>query len=124
MVALVRAHDGHATAGWRDQVRPRSLGWVTACLRDGGLVGFVNVAWDGGDHAFLIDTKVRSEHQRKGIATAMLSRAILHAKAAGCEWVHVDFEDHLAPFYFDSGGFRSTSAGVIHLPSIAETAEP
>jgi hypothetical protein len=52
MVALVQAHSGHAVAGWWDQVRPHSLGWVTARLRGGARVGFVNVAWDGGDHAF------------------------------------------------------------------------
>ena len=33
-------------------VLERSLGYV--CAREGGrIVGFVNVAWDGGDHAFL-----------------------------------------------------------------------
>jgi hypothetical protein len=32
---------------WRGQVERHSLGWV--CARDGAeLVGFVNVAWDGG----------------------------------------------------------------------------
>jgi hypothetical protein len=31
---------------------------VTARFGDRALIGFVNVAWDGGDHAFLIDTKV------------------------------------------------------------------
>jgi len=47
---------------------PHNLGWVTARLDNGALIGFVNVAWDGGDHAFLIDTKVRPDHQRRGIA--------------------------------------------------------
>jgi ribosomal protein S18 acetylase RimI-like enzyme len=119
MVALVQAHGGGAVPGWWDQVRPYSLGWVTARRHDGTLVGFVNVAWDGADHAFLLDTKVRSEYQRRGIATTIVSQAVLHAKAAGCEWLHVDFQEHLAPFYFDACGFRSTPAGLIHLPSIA-----
>jgi ribosomal protein S18 acetylase RimI-like enzyme len=117
MVALVRSHGGIPVPGWWDQVRPHSLGWVTARLA-GGLLGFVNVAWDGGDHAFLIDTKVASEHQRRGIATELVRRAALHAKAAGCEWLHVDFEEYLAPFYFDACGFRPTPAGLIHLPSL------
>ena len=30
MVMLVQAHGGRPVAGWRDQVRPYSLGWVTA----------------------------------------------------------------------------------------------
>jgi hypothetical protein len=66
MMALVTARGGQAVAGWWDQVRPFSLGWVTARLQDGrDLVGFVNVTWDGGDHAFLLDIKVASEHQRQ-----------------------------------------------------------
>jgi hypothetical protein len=34
---------------------------------------------------------------------------------AGCGWLHVDFEDHLAPFYLESCGFRPTAAGVLRL---------
>jgi GNAT superfamily N-acetyltransferase len=115
MVALVTAHGGRAVAGWWDQIRPHSLGWVTARQPDGALVGFVNVAWDGGDHAFLLDTKVAAKNQRQGIATALVGHAARHAKAAGCEWLHVDFEDHLAGFYLDACGFRPTTAGLIHL---------
>lgn len=83
---------------------------------DGLLVGFINVAWDGGDHAILLDTKVRGEYQRRGIATEVVRVAVAHSRAAGCEWLHVDFEEHLAPFYFDACGFRPTPAGVIYLP--------
>jgi GNAT superfamily N-acetyltransferase len=117
MLALVAAHGGQSSAGWWDQVRPYSLGWVTARLLGGGLVGFVNVAWDGGDHAFLLDTKVAGEHQRRGIATELVGHAVRHAKADGCEWLHVDFEEHLAAFYLDACGFRPTPAGLIHLPT-------
>jgi GNAT superfamily N-acetyltransferase len=53
------------------------------------------VAWDGGDHAFLLDTKVAGEHQRQGIATALVGLAARHAQAAGCEWLHVDFAERL-----------------------------
>jgi ribosomal protein S18 acetylase RimI-like enzyme len=116
MVALAGAHGGQGMAGWWEQVRPRSLGWVTARGHDSGsLVGFVNVAWDGGEHAFLLDTRVATEHQRQGIATTLVSHAARQARAAGCEWLHVDFEEHLAPFYFDACGFRPTLAGLINL---------
>jgi GNAT superfamily N-acetyltransferase len=116
MVALVRAHGGQPAAGWWDQIRPCSLGWVTARLQGGGgLVGFVNVSWDGGDHAFLLDTKVAVDHQRQDIGTALVGHAVAHARAAGCEWLHVDFEEHLTAFYFDACGFRPTPAGLIHL---------
>jgi hypothetical protein len=52
VVELVRSHGGRAVVGWWDQVREHSLGWVTARTQDGTPVCFVNVAWDGGDHAF------------------------------------------------------------------------
>ena len=116
MVDLVRAHGGDPEAlGWWDRVRPRSLGWVTAREPGGTLVGFVNVAWDGGRHAFLLDPKVRTTHQRQGIATQLVEVAVREARAARCEWLHVDFSEELAPFYFDACGFEPTSAGLIHL---------
>ena len=121
MVALVTAHGGRAAPGWWDQIRPHSLGWVTARQPDGTLAGFVNVAWDGGDHAFLLDTKVATENQRQGIATTLAGHAARHAKAAGCEWLHVDFDEHLARFYLDACGFRPTAAGLIHLARMDTT---
>ena len=116
LVALTESHGGRAAPGWCDQVRPHSLGGVTA--RTGGveLVGFVNVAWDGGDHAFLLDTKTRPDHQRRGIATAVVELATLGAKAAGCEWLRVDFTADLSRFYIDACGFDPPEgAGLINL---------
>ncbi len=120
MVELVTAHGGNAEVGWWDRIRPHSFGWVTARDADGRLVGFVNVVSDGGDHAFLIDTKTQGTHQRKGIGTRIVHFAAQHAKAAGCEWLHVDFDTELAPFYFDACGFRPTDAGLIHLSSLGD----
>ncbi|WP_212520991.1 GNAT family N-acetyltransferase [Actinospica acidithermotolerans] len=99
---------------WHTQVHRHSLGWV--CARDGEeLVGFVNVAWDGDAHAFVLDTLVASHARRRGIGTGLIATAVEHAKAAGCEWLHVDFEDHLAGYYFDACGFVPTRAGLIAL---------
>ena len=120
LYALTVSHGGRPEAGWWDRIRPHSLGWVTARLDDGSLVGFVNVAWDGGDHAFLIDTKTRGDHQRRGIATRVVQLAAHHARRAGCEWLHVDFDDGLRDFYFEACGFRPTVAGLIHLPDLAD----
>lgn len=118
MVELVDSHGGRSEAGWWAKVSPHSLGWATARTVQGLLIGFVNVAWDGSDHAFLLDTKTRGDWQHRGIGTEVVRRAAHHAKAAGCEWLHVDFEPELAPFYFDGCGFRSTGAGLIHLQSL------
>ncbi len=115
LVALTRSHGGNAAPGWWDRIRPHSFGWVTARLEDGALVGFVNVAWDGGDHAFLIDTKVRPDQQRRGIGTELVRVAARHAKEAECEWMEVDFENDLTPFYYDACGFAPTQAGLLRL---------
>ena len=120
MVDLVVAHGGRAEAGWWDRIRPHSLGWVTARTGDDGLVGFVNVVSDGGDHAFLVDTKTHGSYQHRGIGARVVRFAARHAKAAGCEWLHVDFEPALEAFYFDACGFRPTPAGLIHLPSLRD----
>ena len=99
---------------WRGQVERYSLGWVCA-RQEGELVGWVNVAWDGGVHAFLIDTVVADAARRRGIGTQLVQFAVEQASAAGCEWLHVDFDDELAPFYLKACGFTPTPAGVIAL---------
>lgn len=78
------------------------------------LIGFVNVAWDGVEHAFLLDTCVDPVFQRQGIATALVERAREEASARGAGWLHVDFEPHLEGFY-RACGFRPTAAGLIRL---------
>lgn len=99
---------------WNDRVGRLSLGWVVA--RDElGLVGFVNVIWDGRVHAFIVDTIVAMRAQRHGVGARLIEVAREHASAAGCEWLHVDFEDHLESFYFDACGFSPTNAGLIKL---------
>jgi len=102
------------TYDWWTQVNRHSLGWV--CARDGDeLVGFVNVAWDGASHAFVLDTLVSAAMRRLGVGTELVAVAATQARAAKCEWLHVDFEDHLRTFYFDACGFAPTNAGLIAL---------
>ncbi|MEU0119896.1 GNAT family N-acetyltransferase [Streptomyces bobili] len=107
---------GHAQMpiDWQTQVHRHSLGWVCA-REDGRLVGFVNVAWDGGVHAFVLDTMVAQDMHKTGVGTELVTTAAQGARAADCEWPHVDFEEHLRPFYFDACGFRPTDAGLIAL---------
>jgi GNAT superfamily N-acetyltransferase len=101
---------------WQAQVHEHSLGWV--CARDGDrLAGFVNVAWDGGVHAFILDTMVDARDRHHGIGAGLIAFAAQHARASGCEWLHVDFEDHLTAFYFQACGFTPTNAGLIALPA-------
>ena len=98
-------------------VLSHSLGHVCA-MTDGVLVGFVNVAWDGNKHAFLLDSTVRSDFQRQGIGTELVRQAIGLAKSNGIEWLHVDYELHLAAFYAKCG-FKMTEAGLMNLKDIS-----
>ena len=105
---------GEEDWNWRTLTSAHSLGWVTA--RDGtALVGFVNVLWDGLVHAWIQDTMVDVSARRRGVGTALVEWARRGARAAGCEWLHVDFDDRLRGFYLDSCGFRPTNAGLIAL---------
>jgi len=99
---------------WAGQVERHSLGWV--CARDDDrLVGWVNVAWDGAGHAFVLDTIVTETHRRRGVATQLVTAAVAAAREARCEWLHADFEDHLRGFYVEACGFVPTNAGLIRL---------
>ena len=100
---------------WAQQLERLSLGWVTARDDDGGLIGFVNVAWDGRSHAFILDTAVATRARRRGVGLRLIQVAREQAAAAGCDWLHVDFEDHLRAFYLESCGFAATDAGVMPL---------
>jgi GNAT superfamily N-acetyltransferase len=88
---------------WQELVADHSLGWAVA-RDDGTLVGFVNVIWDGLVRAWLQDTMVAVVAGRRGIGTQLVATARDGARDAGCEWLHVDFDDHLRPFYLDACG--------------------
>lgn len=100
-------------SGYVENVLKRSLVHVGAYEND-RLVGIVNVAWDGGQHAFLLDTTVHPDVQRRGIATSLVRRAATLARERGAHWLHVDFEPHLEGFY-RACGFRPTGAGLTDL---------
>jgi ribosomal protein S18 acetylase RimI-like enzyme len=96
------------------QVLRSSLGYVVA-LNDEQLIGYVNVAWDGGKHAFLLDITVHSDFQHQGIGRRLVEDATDLCRRAGISWLHVDFEQRLSPFYFKSCGFVPTTAGLLKL---------
>ncbi|WP_337267662.1 GNAT family N-acetyltransferase [Oryzifoliimicrobium ureilyticus] len=91
----------------------RSLAHICAFEED-HLIGFINIATDGGQHAFILDPCVHPASQRKGVGTALVKEAIVTARSRGASWLHVDYEPHLEGFY-RSCGFTSTKAGLIKL---------
>ena len=77
---------GRAQARLPEDLGP-SFTWVVA--RDQGkIVGFVNVAWDGGAHFFLLDTTVHPDYSGQGIGRDLVSRAIEGGRGlgTGCTW--------------------------------------
>jgi lincosamide nucleotidyltransferase len=92
-----------------------SLAYVCAFAGD-VLVGYVNIAWDGAVHAFLLDTTVAPAWRKRGIGRELVQCAVTTARARGIQWLHVDYEPGLTDFYRRCG-FRHTEAGLIWLGS-------
>ena len=91
----------------------KSLSYVCAYQKN-QLVGFVNMAWDGGIHAFILDTTVHPSVRRQGIGLALVRQAAKVAQKQGVKWLHVDYEPHLTSFYRQCG-FKHTAAGLMAL---------
>jgi ribosomal protein S18 acetylase RimI-like enzyme len=96
---------------WASRLERHSVTWVGA-FSSGQLIGFVHAVWDGGTHAFVLDTVVHPDFQRLGIGRDLMQAVTAEAFTAGCEWVHVDYEAGLAGFYENACGFRPTPAGL------------
>jgi GNAT superfamily N-acetyltransferase len=102
--AFATAVYDEAEWNWQRLVERHSLGWVVA--REGEvLVGFVNVIWDGAVHAWIQDVMVAGDSRHRGIGARIVALAGERAEAAGCEWLHVDFDESLRPFCLDACGF-------------------
>ena len=99
---------------WSAQLQRHSLSWVGAF--DGRtMTGFANLAWDGDEHAFLLDVLVHPAYRRRGIGRALVAEAVHQARAADCTWLHADFADDHVPFYRDACGLTPTAAGLLRL---------
>jgi GNAT superfamily N-acetyltransferase len=78
------------------------------------LVGYVNLAWDGAQHAFILDTTVHPDYRRHGIGVQLVKEAVQVAREHKLDWVHVDYDPHLQEFY-EKCGFKNTPAGLIRV---------
>jgi GNAT superfamily N-acetyltransferase len=106
---------------WALQLEQYSLTWIGA-FRGDRLVGFVNVAWDGGVHAFLLDTAVAVPYRHRGIGTRLVREAIAAVRRIkGIEWLHVDSSEELMSAFYEPGGFAPTPAGLV---SVSEPPPP
>ncbi|MFC4832192.1 GNAT family N-acetyltransferase [Actinomycetospora chibensis] len=65
------------------RVHSHSPGWASPRESTGRLIGFVNVARDGDDQAFVLDATVAPEHGRRGGATTLVGLTAGRARQAG-----------------------------------------
>lgn len=107
-------------AAWPDHtnrdfqpILSRSLAYI-ASFEQSQLIGFVNIAWDGGVHGFILDTTVHRDYQRQGIGQMLLDEARRVALKHNLEWLHVDFEPEYESFY-RKAGYVPTAAGLLRL---------
>jgi ribosomal protein S18 acetylase RimI-like enzyme len=105
---------GHRARDFGPVLR-QSLAYVCAYVGD-VLIGYVNLAWDGGVHAFVLDTTVHPAYRRRGIGTELVRRAAEVGQERGVRWLHVDYVPELEAFYRGCG-FRQTAAGLMDLSS-------
>ena len=101
-----------------ERVLARSFTWVTASS-EGRLVGFVNVAWDGDAHFFLLDTTVHPGWRHKGIGRRLVEEAIDACRGNG-EWLHVDASPELMTAFYGACGFQPTAAGLLRLTAATD----
>ena len=113
LTSLFAAAWGSAKPAYAEKVLPRSLLHIGA-FSDERLVGFVNVAWDGDAHAFLLDTTVDPQFQRQGIATRMVEAAAAEAQPAAPRGCMSILRPNSTDFYRGCG-FSPTAAGLIQL---------
>jgi ribosomal protein S18 acetylase RimI-like enzyme len=110
----------HHVAGydWKSQIEQHSLTWIGAYHHD-RLIGFVNVAWDGGVHAFLLDTAVEASSRHLGVGTRLVREAIAAvSRYPQIEWLHVDSDEALMRDFYEPAGFTPTPAGLIHIAEL------
>jgi GNAT superfamily N-acetyltransferase len=99
---------------WRDFTLEHqySLAYIVAYAAEA--VGYVNLAWDGGIHAFLLNPTVHPHWRRREIGRNLVEQAAQVAKARGIHWLHVDYQPELQTFY-EKCGFKPTQAALLSL---------
>jgi hypothetical protein len=58
---------------------------------------------------------VSADARRERIGVGLVHAARDGAAVAGCEYLHVDFDDDLRPFYIEACGFVPAAAGLMRL---------
>ena len=100
------------------KILAQSLTWIGAFDGD-RLIGYANVAWDGGVHAFLLDPTVHPDCRHRGVGSQLVKEALAAAaRVPEIEWMHVDSDEALMEKFYFPAGFRPTPAGLVRLDDL------
>jgi len=126
LLVAFRDHLGHSSpsdASFLDSVkrligRPDTEFWLAALVRDAPATGvcqlrFRHSVWTATEDCWLEDLFVCSEARRRGVARALVQRALERARERGCRRIELDTtEDNLGAIaLYESVGFSTTSKG-------------
>ena len=103
------------TFAWRGSFTSREVNALHAEAFQTRVFDDAEWDWAGLVHRHSLGWVVARAARGRGIGTGLVEHARRGAQAAGCEYLHVDFEDHLAPFYYGACGFQPASGGLIRL---------
>jgi ribosomal protein S18 acetylase RimI-like enzyme len=126
LLVAFRDHQGHSLpsdASFLDSVRqligqPETEFWLAAVDDDAPAAGvcqlrFRHSVWTATEDCWLEDLFVRSEARRRGVARALVRRALDRARERGCRRIELDTteDNHGAIALYESVGFSVSSKG-------------
>ena len=97
-----------------DRILQHSLAYFTIRDDQNRLIGYCNLAWDGGRHASLFDLNIHPDFRHQGLAIKMIQQVKQVAIDNNIRFFHVDFDPTLEPLY-KKAGFDMISAGLMLL---------
>ena len=105
-----------AAVGWNRDGRYAAIlrgSYTHYNVRAGGrLVGFLNVISDGVADALLVDLVIHPAHQRRGLGTRLVRRAVRDLSHDGIQCIQVTFTPAFARFY-RGAGFEVIGGGIV-----------
>ncbi len=103
---------GEVVQPWASRLERHSLTWVGAFMGD-RLIGFVHACWDGGAHAFLLDTIVDPDHQTLGIGQRLVESLHRGGQGRGVSQGHHNGNAQISYRLTGIGGGRTHAHGSV-----------
>ncbi len=65
-----------------------------------------------------LNAMVASTARHEEVGADLVQETCKESSKAGCEWLHVDFEEAFAAFYMGAYGFEASPAGLLNPPRV------